>query len=151
MNPCPQITAHGFPTDPLPWQEQGTALAPPGWGHHHQLGDVARFHPCVGEAAAICSRAKGKVLEMLVLQMFLGRYKFSFPFIYEFMKMYLKEMVGLFLTVYHYHFKIPFTFIFSFPLAFILVNSQRFFSSTTKNPIFSWRNLIPPPATIPFF
>lgn len=52
------------------------------------------------------------MLGMLVLQMFLGKYKFSFPFIYEFMKMYLKEMVGLFLTVYHYHFKIPFPFIF---------------------------------------
>lgn len=104
------------------------------------------------------SLLKVLVLERLVGQMFLGKDRFSFPFIYEFMKTYLKKIVGFFHCLGTF---IPTTIISKLPSSFFLFF---FFNIYTckfpkmlklyyKNSIFCRRNYLipPPPPTIPFF
>lgn len=104
------------------------------------------------------SLLKVLVLERLVGQMFLGKDRFSFPVIYEFMKIIWKKrrFFSLFryFHSYHYHFKIPFTFILGvFFFNIYTCKFPKMLQLYYKNSIFCTRSYLipPPPPTIPFF
>lgn len=74
---------------------------------------------------------------MLVGQMFLGKERFGFPFIYEFIKTQLKKKWDLFSLFmyfysYHYNFKIPFTFIYLFFFNIYTCKFPKVLKFTTK-------------------